>query len=595
MKKIKAVHRNHKALNIRLKILLFYIPLIIIPLILVAAISNQIFGNAAKANARKNITEESELIKVRTEGIINSGQTCATAVIRNINTVYRNFANGDEGSPVCFAAMQNQLLASLSYDLQAFPDIDSIIYVDNNFNVVTSKPVIIDRNGLAENKIIKKMQGDGPPTNIWHEIERRDNLVSYRDEVVLTYSKKVLNENTGKRIGYLIININENTLSSAYDFGQAEEGKTYQLMDKSGNCVSALDKEMLFKETIDKSLLASESVDDNKTKEVTYKDSKYLLNITNIDKVDLSLVCLADVNILTREAKVNNRIILLIVAACVLATFGVSAILSKAIARPIVTLTGVAEEVRKGNLQIRSSVESEDEIGILSTVFNEMIANTKLLIKNVKKEQKQKREYELALVQAQINPHFLYNTLDLIYVLCQMKDVDAASEITKSLSDFYRVSLSQGKTMILISEELENVEAYLNIQKNRYEDILEYEMYIDEDIKQCPILKLTLQPLVENAIYHGIKPQGGGKITVSGEKVPGFVILQVIDTGVGIDAENLKVLNQFKSESEGKNSFGLSNVNERIKLYFGDQYGLKIESESGAGTKVKIRLPNDVG
>lgn len=587
----RKLKKKYKDLRIRLKILIFYIPLIVIPLLAVTLISNHIFVNAIMDKTKKNIEEESKLIRVRTQSIINDTQTCATMVIRNINTIYRNYVSGDKEQAVSFVVMQNQLLAALNYDVRAFPDIDSIIYVDNNFNVVSSCPVTVDKAELPENVIIKKMQEKGPPTNIWRPMETRDTLIRNSEEPVITYSKKVLNENTGKRIGYLIINVKESTLSSVFDFKTQEEGKTYCLLDTEGVCVSAVDKKLLFQKPFDKLWFTQEDVQENWSQETVYDKEQYLLNVTNIDKVDLFLVCLVKVDTLTRESKVNTRIIMILAIACVLGAFGATALLSKVITNPIIKLTKVAGEVRQGNLQIRCSMNSQDEIGTLASVFNEMIRNTKLLISNIKQEQKKKKEFELALVQAQINPHFLYNTLDLIYVLCQMEDLNGASEVTKSLSDFYRISLSQGKTVITIEEELRNVEDYLKIQKSRYEDVLDYKIDVDPEIKEHSILKLTLQPLVENAIYHGIKPKEGGKITIRGYEDLDTIVLQVVDNGRGIGEEKLKILNQFEKSSESKTSFGLSNVDERIKLYFGRDYGIKIESALGVGTKVEIILP----
>ena len=497
----RKLKKKYKDLRIRLKILIFYIPLIVIPLLAVTLISNHIFVNAIMDKTKKNIEEESKLIRVRTQSIINDTQTCATMVIRNINTIYRNYVSGDKEQAVSFVVMQNQLLAALNYDVRAFPDIDSIIYVDNNFNVVSSCPVTVDKAELPENAIIKKMQEKGPPTNIWRPMETRDTLIRNSEEPVITYSKKVLNENTGKRIGYLIINVKESTLSSVFDFKTQEEGKTYCLLDTDGVCVSAVDKELLFQKPFDKLWFTQEDVQENWSQESVYDKEQYLLNVTNIDKVDLFLVCLVKVDTLTRESKVNTRIIMILAIACVLGAFGATALLSKVITNPIIKLTKVAGEVRQGNLQIRCSMNSQDEIGTLASVFNEMIRNTKLLISNIKQEQKKKKEFELALVQAQINPHFLYNTLDSIIWMIENENYDGAINMVTSLARLIRISLSKGKNIISVKDELENAKNYLNIQNIRYKDKFEYYIKYEEETLEDGETRVVMKLLPALAPY----------------------------------------------------------------------------------------------
>lgn len=583
---------RYKNLKIRQKILLFYIPLILLPLLTVVLISNNIFVKAVTDITKKNIEEESTLIQIRVEGIISDTQTCATMVIRNINTIYKDYTQSDNDS-VSFVSIQNQLTNALSYDAGAFKDIDSIIYIDNKYNVVSSCPVLVDKDELKKNEIIQNLMKSGPPTNVWYPMEIRNTLTRNDKSPILSYGKKVINENTGKVMGYLVINVKEETLSSIYNFDSKTGDKTYCLIDKDGVCVSAVDKNLLFTEPFPGLHISEEESADNWSSNILIKNEQYIFASTRIEKVDLFLVCQMKLAVLTKEAKVNETIVILVGGLCVLGAFAATTLLSNVIARPIVKLTKVAGEVRTGNLRIKSDIDSQDEIGTLALVFNEMIYNTEEFIERIKLEQKKKKEFELALIQAQINPHFLYNTLDLIYVLCEMKENNLAAETTKSLADFYRISLSQGRTMITIKEEIQNVKDYLQIQGTRYKDILEYEFDIAENIGDCPILKLTLQPIVENAIYHGIKPQNGGKIHIRGYETDDAVILEVEDNGQGIDKEKVKLLNRFEELKEKRASFGLSNVDERIKLYFGQEYGLHVYSTLKEGTKIVVRLPKE--
>ena len=264
------------------------------------------------------------------------------------------------------------------------------------------------------------------------------------------------------------------------------------------------------------------------------------------------------------------------------------------ITRPIRELSMVTDQVTKGDLTVRSDVRTGVEITMLSDSLNTMIDKINELLEQVKKEQIRLRKAEFELLQSQINPHFLYNTLDAIVWLAESGEQKKVVSMVGSLSDFFRTSLNQGKDMISIKEELQHVRSYLEIQQVRYQDILAYEICVPEELFTYLIPKITIQPLVENALYHGIKNKRGlGKIVVIGKQEEGFFLLQVSDNGIGISPERLTQVRGGiqKKVLTGKDIYGLYNVNERIRLNFGEEYGITIESVYGEGTVVSIKLP----
>lgn len=264
------------------------------------------------------------------------------------------------------------------------------------------------------------------------------------------------------------------------------------------------------------------------------------------------------------------------------------------ITRPITKLGEVTDQVAKGNLSVRSDVETGAEVGMLSDSLNTMIDKINELLEQVKKEQVRLRKAEFELLQSQINPHFLYNTLDAIVWLAEAGEQKRVVSMVGSLSDFFRTSLNQGKDIIPIREELQHVRSYLEIQQVRYQDILQYEICVPEELDIYLIPKITIQPLVENALYHGIKnKRGAGKIVICGQKNEDSFIIQIKDNGIGISRERLEeVQNGIEQKSLAENAiYGLYNVNERIRLNFGEKYGISIESVYGEGTVVNILLP----
>ena len=211
-------------------------------------------------------------------------------------------------------------------------------------------------------------------------------------------------------------------------------------------------------------------------------------------------------------------------------------------------------------------------------------------------DQQNLKKAELKALQSQINPHFLYNTLDTIMWLVAVNENEKAIEMIESLSVFFKTGLSKGMDWIPVEREIEHVKSYLYIQQSRYNDILQYVIDISPDIMQYEILKMTLQPIVENAIYHGIKNKvNGGVITIQGKIEEKFLVFLISDTGVGMEEKEVTRLNHMMKENkvsyeDCENGFGLYNVNRRIKLYCGEESGITVESQVEEGTKVYIRM-----
>jgi len=271
-----------------------------------------------------------------------------------------------------------------------------------------------------------------------------------------------------------------------------------------------------------------------------------------------------------------------------------SVVISNSISKPIKQLSTITNQVAKGDLTVRSNIKNGVEVKVLSDSLNIMIEKLSNLIEAVKVEQSNLRETELRLLQEQINPHFLYNTLDTITWLAEANKSREVVLMVGSLSNYFRTSLSSGKDLVTLGDEELHVRSYLQIQQLRYEDILTYEITIEEELATCRIPKISLQPLVENALYHGIKNKRGmGKIIINGKRIMNDIILTVSDNGIGMTKERLEeVLGVLSQRGDHrKDIYGLYNVNERLHLYFGEGYGINIQSEHMKGTKVSIKIP----
>ena len=269
--------------------------------------------------------------------------------------------------------------------------------------------------------------------------------------------------------------------------------------------------------------------------------------------------------------------------------------------------------MRNGELEARYYYPYKDEIGSLAKSFNYMADQVEQSMKKqeeyiavlkeerdfVEQAQKQKRKAELQALQAQINPHFLYNTLNTITWLASEQGMNEVRILSNALGKFFRIGLSRGAEVIPVKDELEHVKSYLTIQEIRYAEVMEYTLDVPEELWPCTILKLVLQPLVENSIYHGIKEKNGkGRIVLRAreEQSPDGspqILFTVEDTGVGMSRDKVESINRALEigTTEHSDGYGIFNVNERIKLYYGECYGLHYESCEGEWTRATLTIP----
>ncbi len=266
--------------------------------------------------------------------------------------------------------------------------------------------------------------------------------------------------------------------------------------------------------------------------------------------------------------------------------------LSRRIVDPVDKLCERLIAIGRGSLLVCDPIQADvEEVQLLSDGIESMVGHLKRQIERNTEQEKQQRRTELALLQAQINPHFLYNTLDTIIWLIESGEISEAVAMVGSLSNFFRFSLSRGQNVITLEEEQQHIRSYLEIQQMRYRDLMEYEIDIPEELKSYILPKLTLQPLVENALYHGIKiRRRKGLIRVSARAQESRLILEVRDDGSGMSPERLEEVRASLVDGS-REGFGLRTVHQRIQILFGVEYGLSVESAPDIGTKILVEIP----
>jgi two-component system sensor histidine kinase YesM len=305
-----------------------------------------------------------------------------------------------------------------------------------------------------------------------------------------------------------------------------------------------------------------------------------------------SLVVDLPLNRLTEQADSLVKLILATGALVALVTWLLALVLAESMARPIRHLQGLMFRAERGALTARYRGERKDEIGQLGGSFNRMLNRVQKLLSITEQQQQDLREAELRTMQAQIRPHFLYNTLDTIKWMAREQQTEELTATVDALTRLYRISLSGGAEQITLKEELQQVESYLFIQQVRYEDMFDYTLDCSADLS-LQIMKLILQPVVENALYHGIKPAGGGRIALSTEQRGNALLLKVADNGPGFPAVELQRYRSMQPEDEtGERGqgYGLWNVHNRLRLRYGFPYGVEPQN-TASGAMVTIYHP----
>lgn len=580
-------------LPIKHKIIRIFLPLILVPLLLLGAVSYFLFSKALIENARQSTYNESILITTSIESVLTNTEYTANAIAHHLNGIYEEANHSKTKDALQRTLYEENLRNSITKELalNLNSNLDCLIFIDNFNELYSSKRILNSTDTTILSESIKKELEASDGQNIWFPMANYYCISNTCNEPAVLVGKKVMKGFSSETLGFLLIRINESSFCDLYSNLSSDSKAKRYFIDRNGTIVSSINKKELF-QTITPTKQEEIS---NIEKPLSYDAYTNQMNAPFITNVPIPRLGWTFVNEKTladipSESFSALNFIVILMLVCGLCTYLAARKLSNSIAVPLTELTSQMKQVQSGNFNVHFQTDLEDEIGILVCGFNNMTQQIQNLLHNIQMEQAQKREYELSLMQAQIKPHFLYNTLDIIYILCKMGKSEEGKNITKSLADYYRIVLSSGNEIIPLREEIKNLRSYLVIQHSRYEDVFNYSININHLLLNCKIPKLTLQPLVENAIYHGLKPADHrGHLEISGEKYEDCIVIKIIDNGIGIPAE--KQLALLKPPSPSSKHFGIRNVHERIQLYFGSDYGLTVENMKTGGTIVTVTIP----
>lgn len=413
-----------------------------------------------------------------------------------------------------------------------------------------------------------------------------------QDNDVFSFCSKIYSLNENDPVGILEVEVKEKTLLGVLRNPITDELGSVFVVDHNGIVVSDNKPELYLKNLKYTAKIASPNIASNKVEAVN--GAKSIVISIPAKEIGCSIIGIFPVKNFT--GKVKDMIPILVCVSLLSALFLglIVYFITIALLKRIKILVKAMKQVREGNLNISVDVNSKDEFGELALSFNNMTTRIHDLVETVYKIQLMEREAELRALQVQINPHFLYNTLATVSWAARKVNSKEIYQISNSLAKFYRLVLSEGNTLIMVKQEVDMVKAYLDIQKIRFESLFDIEYDIDEIAYEHKIVKNLLQPLVENALNHGIQPKGGqGIIGLKIHIHDDMLVFEICDNGIGMTIETVNAILTGKMERTDGSGYALKNIMERLKANYDDRYIFTIDSEVGIGTTVSIKINMD--
>lgn len=578
------------SLKLKQKLLLSYILLILVPFVTFYWLFNMEISGIIMSNtnysAERSFDQTFDFLSnklnhiIRVADVIYSEQSISEILKKNIN----DYPVSDQIEDMMF----------LTKYLKSFEDKEDIekvrLYVPSGLVYSTENVNLFSFDEIIDTEWYNRMHDyTFTLAYIPSQLLQDEN----NDPEVLSIARFILNTvNYKEKLGVLRIDFNKKDFEQVIDNANTIEGGLTYLENSLGEIVAASDNELVLRYHIPHDIIASADDNDSGFEWVILNNEKIRFRAKLIHNTDWKMITVIPEKLVTDKIKNTMNQLLLMMLIISLIAYLLAFSIAHFMTKRIQTLKNQMHKVQQGVLEPLMNTGGNDEIGELILDYNYMISKIKLLMEEQYQSGQRLKAAELKVLQAQINPHFLYNTLELINRLSKKNKVCEIDEVIHSLTKFYRTNLSKGEDFITLREELEHVSAYVSIQNMRFRNKIKFEINVPDEFMDILVPKIILQPIVENSIIHGImeKDEGTGIIRISGSIEGDNMILSVQDNGKGIPENIIEKIN-YGQILDSKSGYGIKNVVERIKLIYGDAYGLEYISKYNEGTTVRIKLP----
>ena len=543
-------------------------------------------------------------INTMQESAIENNEQILDQVSWNLNLYLRNMMNVSDSMYYNVIKDRDLTYESISEEMNLLyeanrDNLTGIVCATEDGAIITAAPVSVRKEGidLLEQEWFQNAMDE--IENMHFSTPHIQNLFdnsSYRYYWVVSLSRAIELTNVGNiRRGVLLVDMNYSSIERLFEkVNERGIGYVY-LMDKNGEIIYHPMQQAIY----------SHMVFENNSKAADYEDEAYIetfegekraVVVRTVGYTGWKIVSVTPIKELSMDIGRQRLFILMVITISIIMLLFGNITISIIVTDPIRRLEDSLSLLEEGYLveEDKVYIGGSHEIQHLGQTIRSMVRQMRALTDSMVRSEKEKRKSELDALQSQINPHFLYNTLDSVVWMVESERYHDAIAMVTALASLFRVSLSRGNNIITIHDEIVHARNYLNIQKVRFKNKFEFSIDIDPAIEACATVKLIVQPLVENAIYYGVQhmEDGEGEIKIHGYEKDGDVYIDVSDNGMGIPPETVETLLVNKAKTRGRGSgIGLWNVNQRISLYFKGDYGLMIDSELDEGTTVTIHLP----
>lgn len=571
--------------------------LIVFPVLITVSITYIKSNAIISAKVQESINNNIEQAKLNIDDMLENSKGVLNIFI--LNNDFKKFLRKHTrvDSPQDYGQIR-EIMNSLSDLVKSSKKIESIFVYDINDDIlITSFGTAFEDSKFSSGYIFDETVRKGR-TGEW--IINSQDLSPYTvlNDNYVTYAMPIRIYEEELNVGYVFININEKSVYQYIEGITFNGSENMMVANDKGEIISFKDKSFLGKsKTPEYYFDCINLLNNNGSFPLKINHGNSLAFMSQSASSKLCYFALVSITNINREILTLRNIIILVCILTVFFAFIISFLFLRSIYVPMDRLVNAMEKlVFRGDFDYFITDKRKDEFGILYNSFNQMVKDMKQLFNQLFEEKLKKKEAQLKFLQAEINPHFLYNTLNSIYYISKLHGIKEITDLSYSLTNFFRISLNGGLETITVKEMLNQINHYLVIQNIRYKDQFELVIDVDQELLEYSVLKFLLQPLVENSIIHGMKNKNEkGIIEITGYIVGGNIKFSIRDNGLGISPENLKkiqyTLSQMMEDVEVKDMFALRNIHRRIRLYYGEQYGLRIFSTEGEGTVVEVILP----
>ncbi|QJD86390.1 sensor histidine kinase [Cohnella herbarum] len=577
---------SHKAgkrfISLQHKILFFTLILVLIPLLVVGILSyvksSEIIRQKVSVSDLNTVTQIGQNLEFMFDYFND------TSLFMMQSNEVRNFLKmSTDVDPVVYdeqKSLTEQLLTNLPNAKTFVHSIQLEGLYGNRLNARTTvRP-------LTPERISEILDSNGMPLWYFNEVE----LANGAKKKVITYERKIKDiNNISSSLGVLQMNMDLDAINRLLESRLSGDIDGFYLLNENNSIIASTNGSSE-NQTISDLIGGPLELDyEQGYLELKIDRTPYVVTYDKIMPLEWHVIHLVPVRALLQENQIIPRIIIIAILITFFICAGMAYLFSRQIILPVRKLSRLMSQVEGEDFNARITVSGNDEITQLGTSFNKMLVRLQEMISEVYTAQINKKEAEFKAFQAQINPHFLYNTLDTIYWMSRMEKAFETSELVQALSKLFRLSLNSGREITTVRDEVEHLRYYVVIQQKRYEDMIDFQIAADDETLDCQTVKLILQPIVENAIVHGIEKKGEpGVVRVDIKREQDDLVFYIYDSGDGVNLQEIqRLLEQYGENNKG---FAVKNINDRIQLYFGTQYGIEFMNVPD-GTVVKVVQP----